>query len=179
MSDAKKALEFLGSEVEKKRQAALLSFQEYLEYVCKNSHTALRSIFRLFYDMVKGCVGEEDDGHPNDPESIGFIKYDCSKLLVKGADNPFFADRLFANRLIRQVESLHQGFQQNRVYSYEGPSGCGKSTFLNNLLRTFEAYTGTKEGRSYEVLWEIDEGIVLKASNVRDVLIHIEPHDHA
>ena len=184
MADAREALQFLEAEVGKKDQKTILSFQEYLEYICENPHRALRSIFRLFYDMVKGYVKEEDDGIPNDPESIGFKKYDCSELLVKGADNPFFADRLFANRFVRQVESLRQGFQQNRIYVYEGPSGCGKSTFLNNLLGAFEAYTRTDAGRVFEIVWEIDEAAILKkevksdAQNRRKLVVPCPSHDH-
>ncbi|QQG46120.1 MAG: serine protein kinase PrkA [Candidatus Niyogibacteria bacterium] len=184
MADIQEALQFLGTEVDRKDQKTLLSFPEYLEYVCENPQMALRNIFRLFYDMVKGRVVEEDDGHPDDPESVGFKKYDCSKLLVEGADNPFFADRLFANRFVRQVESLRQGFQQNRIYVYEGPSGCGKSTFLNNLLRSFEDYMRTDEGRTFEIIWEIDEaafqvGATPSADqNRRKLIVPCPNHDH-
>ncbi len=159
MSTAKKALTFLGLEIEKREKKQSLSFEEYLECIKREPKTALRSIFQLFHDMVKSYVEKGVDEYPDDPESIGFVKYDCSRLLTKGADNPFFADRLFANRFMRQIESLRQGFQQNRVYAYLGPSGCGKSTFLNNLLGTFESYTNTKDGQIFEIVWEIDENL--------------------
>jgi len=167
MTSAKEALEFLSTEIGKKEKQQALNFEEYLELVKQEPRRTLRSIFQLFYDMIKSYVPEETDEYPDDPESIGFVKYDCSKLFVENADNPFFADRLFANRFVRQVESLRQGFQQNRVYAYLGPSGCGKSTFLNNLLRSFETYTNTKDGMIFEVVWEIDEHFFSKdtASN--------------
>lgn len=152
MTSAKEALGFLDSEIEKREKPQTLSFEEYLELVRLEPRRTLRSIFQLFHDMVKSYVSQGVDEYPDDPESIGFVKYDCSKLFVENADNPFFADRLFANRFVRTIESLRQGFQQNRVYAYLGPSGCGKSTFLNNLLRSFEAYTSTKEGMTFEVV---------------------------
>ncbi|MBI1888712.1 MAG: serine protein kinase PrkA, partial [Candidatus Spechtbacteria bacterium] len=159
MTSAKEALEFLNAEIEKREKRQTMSFEEYLELMKQEPRGTLRSIFQLFYDMIKNYVPSATDEYPDDPESIGFVKYDCSRLFVERADNPFFADRLFANRFVRQVESLRQGFQQNRVYAYLGPSGCGKSTFLNNLLRSFEAYTDTKEGMIFEIVWEIDENL--------------------
>lgn len=179
MSDAKEALRFLETEIGKRETRVVLNFEEYSALIRREPNRVLRSIFQLFYDMVKSYVGDGVDEYPNDPESVGFIKYDCSKLLAEGADNPFFADRLFANRFIRQVESLRQGFQQNRMYVYDGPSGCGKSTFLNNLLHTFEAYTNTKEGQIFEMFWEIDEGLFLKdVENPRKLTISCPSHDY-
>jgi predicted Ser/Thr protein kinase len=156
MDETKKALESLKTEIENKEKRTILSFEGFLELTRTEPERVLRNIFQLFHDMVKTYVGEGIDEYPDDPESIGYVKYDCSKIFVEGADNPFFADRLFANRFVRQVESLRQGSQQNRIYVYEGPHGCGKSTFLNNLLRTFEEYTNTREGQSFEILWEIE-----------------------
>ena len=172
MNNAKEALEFLNAEIKEKEKRQTLSFEEYLELIKAEPRGTLRSIFQLFYDMVKNYVPKETDEYPDDdPESIGFVKYDCSRLFVENADNPFFADRLFANRFIRQIESLRQGFQQNRVYAYIGPSGCGKSTFLNNLLRSFEDYTNTKEGRVLEIVWEIDETLFSKDGESGETLI--------
>ncbi len=173
------SIDFLEAEIDKREKRTVLGFDVYLELLLQDPRRVLRSISQLFYDLVKGCVGEGVDEYPDDPESIGFVKYDCTKLFAEGADNPFFADQLFANRFIRQMESLRQGFQQNRIYAYDGASGCGKSIFINNLLRTFEAYTGTKEGRSYETVWEIDEGVVLRARNLRGTLVIPCPsHDY-
>jgi len=180
------ALDSLKSEVEKKEKRTIFSFHEFLEVVRENPRIVLRSIFQLFHDMAKSYIGEGVDENPDDPESIGFVRYDCSKLLVDGADNPFFADRLFANRFVRHVESLKQGSQQNRIYIYEGPHGCGKSTFLNNLLKKFEEYTGTKEGQSFEIVWMIDENLdqsVAKKNgcnkgNHKKIEVYCPSHDH-
>jgi len=178
MDTKHEALGFLEGEIDKIEKRTIWGFDDYLSALRQNPQRVLRNIFQLFYDMVKNCVGEGVDEYPDDPESIGFVKYDCTKLFAEGADNPFFADRLFANRFIRQIESFRQGFQQNRINAYDGPSGCGKSTFLNNLLYAFEAYTGTKEGRSYEIFWEIDEGVVLRSHDRDIVRVPCPSHDY-
>lgn len=179
MNTVEKAIDFLDVEIGKKETGSTLSFEDYLDIVRQDPKATLRSIFQLFHDMVKSYVGEGIDEYPNDPESIGFVKYDMSKLLVEGADNPYLADRLFANRFMRQVGSLRQGFQQNRVYAYIGPSGCGKSTFMNNLLRSFENYTNSKEGRMFELVWEIDESLFIPDSETHETFtISCPSHDH-
>ncbi|MDZ7598268.1 MAG: hypothetical protein U5J82_08275 [Desulfobacterales bacterium] len=124
----------------------------------------IRNVFQVFHDMIKTYVGEGIDEYPNDPESIHYVYYDCKRLFVEGADQPFFADRLFANRLISLVEALKRGAQQNKIYIFEGPPGSGKSTFLNNLLRKFEEYTNTEEGKRYEAVWRLDHGRVAEAA---------------
>lgn len=173
------ALESLGKALENRKKSDIMTFKEYLAFVQDKPHIALRSIFQLLHDMVKRYVGEGEDEYPNDPNSIGFVKYDCSRLLVAGADSPFFADRLFANRFVRQMEKLKQGFQQNRIYAYEGPSGCGKSTFLNNLLQTLEAYTHTEDGVTLEIAWHISESLLCEANaQQEDLLLPCPSHDH-
>ena len=156
MDDARKALESLKTDLESDERRTSLRFDEFLEIARKNPQRTFRNIFQLFHDMIKSYVGEGEDEYPEDPERIGFVKYDCSKIFVQGSNNPFFADRLFANRFVRQTEALRHGAQQNRIYVYEGPHGCGKSTFLNNLLRTFEQYTNTEEGQIFEIFWDIE-----------------------
>lgn len=171
MNDAVKAIDYVKSQVDRKEKRKIISYDEFLELMSSEPKRVLRNIFQLFHDMIKNYVGEGEDENPNDPESIGFIKYDCSKIFVNGAENPFFADRLFANRFVRQAASMRHGSQQNRMYVYEGPHGCGKSTFLNNLLRVFEEYTETKAGQSYELFWEIEW------DNIK-VSIPCNSHDH-
>lgn len=181
MGDTKESLKFLQTQIEKRDTRGILTFEEYLDLARREPQRILRNIFQLFYDMVKSYVGEGTDEYPDDPESIGFVKYDCSKLFAEGADIPFLADRLFANRFIRQVEGLKQGFQQNQIYVYYGPSGCGKSTFLNNLLRSFEEYVNREEGRSFELLWELDEAILKnedQGETPKKLLIPCPSHDY-
>ena len=110
--------------------------------------------------MIKCYINEEEDEYPDDPESIHFVNYDCSKLFVEGSDHPFFADRLFANRFMAQVESLRRGTQQNKIYIFDGPPGCGKSTFLNNLVMKFEEYTRTEKGSRFEVVLRLEQSVL-------------------
>jgi predicted Ser/Thr protein kinase len=131
-------------------------FNQFLKVLSEKPSIAIRNIFQMFHDMVKLYVGEGHDEYPDDPESISYICYDCSKLFVEGSDHPFFADRLFANRLISLVEAMKRGAQQNKIYIFKGPHGCGKSTFLNNLLRKFEEYANTDEGLQFETVWRLD-----------------------
>lgn len=175
------ALELLGEELQQKEKRDPISFEEYLDLIRSDPRRTLRNIFQLFYDMVTEYVHkEEDDEYVEDPESIGFVRYDCSKLFVEGADNPFFADMLFTNRFVRQVGTLIQGFQQNRIYVYDGPSGSGKSTFLNNLLRTFEAYTSMPEGQTFEIVWDIDDKVLNEeeGQDSQRLLVPCPSHDY-
>lgn len=132
-----------------------ISFRQFLELLARNPMTIIRSIFQEFHDMIKYYVGDGFDEYPDDPESIGFVYYDCYRLFVENADRPFFADRLFANRLVNLTKALGQGAQQNKIYIFEGPPGCGKSTFLNNLLLKFEKYANMEEGARYETVWRL------------------------
>lgn len=156
MSETQSALECLDSlriDIEDRKW---ISYGEFLELVRSEPQRVLRNVFQLFRDMVQSAVGKGEDEYPDDPESIGYIRYDCSKLFATDTDNPFFADRLFANRFVRQISAFGHGSQQNRVHVYLGPPGCGKSTFLNNLLQRFEEYTSSREGQTFEIFWDIE-----------------------
>lgn len=137
-------------------QQAPVPFADFLDLVTERPTRLIRNVFQFFHDMVKAYVGEGLDEYPDDPESINFVDYDCTRLFVEDSDHPFFADRIFANRLIKQVESMRQGAQQNKIYIFDGPHGCGKSTFLNNLLTRFEEYANTEEGCRFEAVWRVD-----------------------
>ena len=151
-----KALQHLRQSESGMDHKAPIPFVTFLEHAAERPTVLIRNIFQLFHDMVNAYTGEGVDEYPDDPESIKYVNYDCSELFVKNSDHPFFADRLFANRLIKQVESMRQGAQQNKIYIFDGPHGCGKSTFLNNLLRKFEEYADTEAGCRYEVVWRIN-----------------------
>ena len=133
-----------------------ISFEEYLGLVQENPVGLIRNIFQVFYDLFETHVGQGVDEYPNDPESIQYVRYDCSSLFVQHMDQPFFADRLFANRLVNHVAALRKGAQQNKIYIFDGPHGCGKSTFLNNLLKRFEEYANSESGTRYETIWRLD-----------------------
>ncbi len=133
-----------------------IPFDEFLGLMLAKPSRVLRNVFQVFSDMMDKYVVAGEDEYPNDPESIHYIDYDCNALLVEDSNHPFFADRLFANRLVNHVESLKHGSQQNKIYIFEGPHGSGKSTFLNNLLRKFEEYANTEEGTRYETVWRLN-----------------------
>jgi len=172
MAPMNRVLEVLNGEIEQRNKKITLSFEGFLRAVRENPQRHLRNIFQLFHDMVEDYVGEGENEYPDDPESIGYVKYDCSKLFVEGADYPFFADRLFANRFVDQVKSLKQGSRQNQLHAYLGPHGCGKSTFLNNLIRAFEKYTSTEAGRVFEMFWVINSG------GGKQIEVPCPSHDH-
>jgi len=150
-----KALETLKEYRGSRNRQSELSFTEFLREVAERPERNIRNVTQVYADMVHYFVRTGLDEYRNDPESINYLNYDCSRLFVEGSDRPFFADRLFANRLLRHVESLSVGDQQNKIYIFDGPHGSGKSTFLNNLLRQFEQYANTPEGTRFEVVWRL------------------------
>jgi predicted Ser/Thr protein kinase len=156
MNDIQKGLGQVERSIGRGEQRQPVPFEEFLGVLVAQPTRVLRNVFQVFHDMIKSYVTEEPDEYPGDPESIHFVSYDFSRLLVEGVDLPFFADRLFANRLLALVEALKLGAQQNKIYIFEGPHGCGKSTFLNNLLMKFEAYVNTEAGSVYETVWRLD-----------------------
>ena len=160
MSNIKNAIKNINHSMTTGARRSTISFEEFLEVLTQKPTVVIRNAFQVFHDMIKTYVGEPHNEYPDDPESIGFVHYDCSRLFIEGSDTPFFADRLFANRLINLVEALKRGAQQNKIYIFEGPHGCGKSTFLNNLLKKFEEYTNTEEGLRFETVWRLDRKIL-------------------
>lgn len=143
--------------IQDREQRVPITFMEYMELAAARPNLIFRNIFQVFHDMIHSHVGTGIDEYPDDPESINYVYYDCNRLFVDDTDHPFFADRLFANRLVNHVASFRHGAQQNRICLFEGPPGSGKSTFLNNLLLKFEHYSRTEEGTSYETVWRLDK----------------------
>jgi len=157
MSSTTESIEKLSKKINKEYHRPRLSFNEFLDKIANEPYPIFRNIFQLFNDFIHHYMGEGVNEYPDDPETINYAHYDSNKLFVEGADNPFFADRLFANRLIDLTKSLKRGSQQNKIYLFEGPHGSGKSTFLNNLLSKFEEYTNAPEGTVYETVWILDK----------------------
>jgi predicted Ser/Thr protein kinase len=154
------AMEHLSRNMSRMDSSETISYDMFLKELVRRPELLLRNVFQVFHDMVKDYIGEGKDEYPGDPESIGFVYYDCYRLFVENTDHPFFADRLFANRLIKLVEALKRSAQQNMIYIFKGPPGCGKSTFLNNLLLKFEQYTGSEKGIRYETIWRFDRKLL-------------------
>jgi len=160
VKNIKKAMLNLNQNMSGLEQRAAIPFEEFLGVLAANPPLVIRNVFQVFHDMMKAYVGEGHDEYSDDPESIHYVHYDCGKLFVEGTDHPFFADRLFANRLISLVEAWKRGAQQNKIYLFKGPPGCGKSTFLNNLLKKFEEYANSEAGLRYEAVWRFDRKIL-------------------
>jgi predicted Ser/Thr protein kinase len=140
--------------------SSLIPFEDYLNLVRQRPEHHLRNVFQQFHDMVRHYVSQGANEYPDDADSIALVEYDCTRLFVKGTDKPYFADRLFANRLVELVKNLKRGMQQNKIYIFDGPPGCGKSTFLNNLLLKYEEYANSAEGLRYEVVWRLDRKLL-------------------
>ncbi len=165
----KTAMHNLNQHMSGMEQRGAIAFEEFLNELVADPMVVIRNVFQVFHDMIKASVGEGLDEYSDDPESIHYVHYDFSELFVEGSDHPFFADRLFANRLISLVEALKRGAQQNKIYLFKGPPGCGKSTFLNNLLMKFEEYANTDAGLRYEAVWRFDRKIL---GGLRDFETH-------
>ncbi len=155
MRDLTRAMENLDQNQEQLRTSPILSYADFLQQVILHPSRLIRNIYQVYTDLIESLVDDGIDEYGDDPESIQFLKYDCTKLFVEGSDRPFFADRLFANRLMRHVDSFKLGAKQHKIYIFDGPHGSGKSTFLNNLLRSFEHYANSPEGSRYEVVWRL------------------------
>lgn len=150
------ALINLSNSIRKNEKRMPIPFNDFLYLASKEPEFVFRDIHQLFHDMMHYYVPSGRDENNAPDESIGFVDYDTNDLFVRGTDDPFFADRLFANRLMNLAEDFKKGTQKNRIYLFEGPPGSGKSTFLNNLLHKFEEYTKTPEGTTFKVFWRLN-----------------------
>ena len=141
-------------------RAQTVTFEQFLIVLRARPETLIRNVHQVFHDMVQASVHAGPDEYPEDPESINFMAFDTKELFETGTDNPFFADRIFANRLMNTVDGFRGGTQQNKIYIFDGPPGCGKSIFLNNLLRKFQEYANSEEGCRYETVWHLDRSVL-------------------
>ena len=119
MSDPEKmktTMDFLGQSLGRYQHRESISFEKFLMKLTENPSGVIRNVFQMFNDMVREYVVEGADEYPDDPESISYVNYDCTRLFVEGSDHPFFADRLFANRLISRVDAMRRGSQQNKHF---------------------------------------------------------------
>jgi predicted Ser/Thr protein kinase len=140
-----------------------IPFSHFLEDARDKPQIVFRDIFQLVSDMMYYYVPPGKDEYSEDPESINFVHYDCSKLFSEGVDHPFSADRLFANRLMKLIDSFGQDSQKRKINLFNGPHGSGKSTFLNIFLDKFEQYANTEDGMMYETIWRLDTHVLDKS----------------
>ena len=167
MSDVDRAIKHLNRKISAREHSQTIPFDEYLRILALRPDAIVRNVFQTFHDMIHTYVGVVRDEYPDDPESIHYVNYDCSNLFVNDTDRPFFADRLFANRLINHVDEMKGSARQNKIYIFEGPPGSGKSTFLNNLLLKFEEYANSEAGTRYEVVWRLDRRVLAQINETQ------------
>jgi predicted Ser/Thr protein kinase len=149
------ALINLSRNIRDKERRIPISYDDFLYIASIQPKQIFRDIFQYFHDMVEYYIPEGYDEYPSN-ESSGFLKYKTNKLFIEQCDEPFFADRLFANRFMELVKGFRKGVQNNHIYFFEGPPGSGKSTFLNNLLHKLEEYSKTPKGTVYKIAWKIN-----------------------
>jgi predicted Ser/Thr protein kinase len=167
MSNVDIAIKHLDRKISEREHSQSLSFDDFLEILIKRPDAVVRNVFQTFHDMIHNYVGTGRDEYTDDPESINYVNYDCSNLFVNDTDRPFFADRLFANRLVNHVDSMKGSARQNKIYIFDGPAGSGKSTFLNNLLLKFEEYANSEAGTRYEVVWRLDRRLLAQINEAK------------
>lgn len=142
-----------------------INFDDFLFLASRQPKLVFRDIFMFFHDMIHHYVPEGKDDFEINEHSVGYVDYDCRKLFVEDCDEPFFADRLFANRFMNLIKTFNAGIKNNKIILFEGPPGSGKSTFLNNLLLKLEHFSNTPEGVMYKTYWRIKpESIKRKSS---------------
>ncbi len=142
----------LSNSIREKDFGLPIPFNDFLYLATEKPNVVFRDVFQLFHDMVHYFIPEiEDDIH-----NMSFAQYDTTNLFINDCDNPFFADKLFANRFMDLVKGFRKGIQNNHIYLFEGPPGSGKSTFLNNLLNKLEIYTNLPEGQFFKTKWSLD-----------------------
>lgn len=167
MTKIDNALNHLNRLISEHEHHDVITFDAFLQELTAKPDQVVRNVLQTFYDMIHHYVGAGVDEYPDDPESINFVNYDFSRLFIKNVDRPFFADRLFANRLINHVQAMKSGARQNKIYIFEGPPGSGKSTFLNNLLQKFEEYANSETGSRYEVVWRLDRRLLARIKDAK------------
>lgn len=148
------ALSNLATKMRNKDLRMPIPFNDFLQITANNPSLVFRDIFQLFYDMVHHYVADNQISNTNNGSIVD--NFNMNKLFVKDCDNPFFTDRLFANRFLKLTNGFKKGIQNNNIFLFEGPPGSGKSTFLNNLLQKFEDYTKLPQGTTYQTHWKLD-----------------------
>ena len=89
MDNINKAMRHIDTVADESNNRKPIPFEEFLQLVLVNPIGTIRNVFQVFHDLFKAYVGDGVDEYPNDPESIQYVSYDCSRLFVEGADHPF------------------------------------------------------------------------------------------
>ena len=159
MADIDSLMDELNSRLKEEKHFVKISFSDYLGRLRERPRYLMRDIFQLVHDMVLYYVPPGVDEFPDDPETVNYMAYDFTNLFIRNSESPYFADRLFGNRLMALINSFDQLVDRNKIYIFEGPPGSGKSTFLKNFLDRFENYMKTDEGEIYDTTWRIEKSL--------------------
>ena len=89
MNKIQKAMQHLNKSMGKWDQRAPVPFNELLKILSTAPNEVVRNVFQVFHDMVKSYIVEGVDEYPDDPESIHYVNYDCSRLFAKVRTTPF------------------------------------------------------------------------------------------
>jgi adenylate kinase family enzyme len=98
------------------------------------------------------------------------------RIFAHGQVDPFFSDRLFANRFVNLFNTLDKGSTQNKIYVFRGPPGSGKSTFLNCFTNKVQQYVNEGNGTMYEVVWKLNNKLTIPCPSHDNPLLLI-PRD--
>ncbi len=148
-----KALEKLVEKINADKIPDALLFSSFLDMMIEKPEIFFKDIFKVFADMMEFYL-YEDKTKKRDLLTLEEANFD--KIFKENCEEPFFIDRLLANRLLKLTNIFKKGGQYGQIYLFEGPPGSGKSTFLNNLLSKLQIYTHKKEGVLYQTNWKID-----------------------
>lgn len=150
----------------------LINFRDFVDNY--NSKLLFRNIFNVISIMINELVGEGEQEYLNDTESINYVNYNLQYIFENDQVDPFFSDRLFANRFVNLFKNLDMGSSQNKIYIFRGPPGSGKSTFLNCLLNKIEKYVNENlNGTMYEIVWKLNENLTIPCPSHDNVLLLI------
>jgi len=89
MRDITRALNSLKQHESGWPKRSMLSFSEFLQEVVAHPTRIIRNVLQVYADMISTFVAEGVDEYSDDPESIRYLSYDCSKLFVENSDRPF------------------------------------------------------------------------------------------
>ncbi len=95
-------------------QSPIISFHEFLQEVIDNPQRVIRNVYQVYTDMADSLVCDGIDEYGDDPESIGFLKYDCSQTFCQRCRQGFFCRPAFCQSFdapCRQFQSGRQAEQ--------------------------------------------------------------------
>ena len=167
MTNIDKALQNLDRIIAEQEHVLPIPYDEFLSVLASQPSTTIRNVFQLFYDMIMNYVGTGTDEYPDDPETINYVHYDTRRLFVDNSDQPFFADRLFTNRLDPDADPAFGPLRDLRVSAHFLIRRDGELVqFVDTDLRAWHAGVSCFDGR--ERCNDFSVGIELEGTDEAD-----------